>query len=39
LRSLPEDSAYYKWYKDKENRNFVEYKEDDIEKEIKELRV
>ncbi len=34
LRSLPEESAYYRFTKNKENRNFVEYREDEIEKEI-----
>jgi hypothetical protein len=27
VRGLPEDSAYNRWYNDKENRNFVEAEE------------
>jgi hypothetical protein len=39
VRELPEESAYQRWIRNKDNRSFVEFNDSDIDREIKEMKV
>jgi hypothetical protein len=38
IKGLPESSAFYRWYNKKDNRNFVDSSESEIEKQFNKVR-